>query len=253
MTTARSGSSAPRPKSPGSEPSSPATSATPRATARLATSWRATSCAGGSMRRASATTSSSPPPFRGGVDWQSVDPAHYSHLVFVCGPFPRAPILEAILARFARCRRIGVNFSMSAPPAEWNPFDVLIERDSGSAVPPELAFGAHQRRVPLVGVCLREPAPGTRTADAAIARLVDSAEMAVRRHRYPARHAVPRPEPRRTAQCSRGGGSDRARRRLGYDPAAWPRVGAQDAWASMSTDTGGSGSSDPGAPAGRPG
>jgi hypothetical protein len=119
------------------------------------------------------------PPFRGGVDWRSVDPAHYSHLVFVCGPFPRAPILEAILARFARCRRIGVNLSMSAPPAEWNPFDVLIERDSGSAVRPDLAFGAHQRRVPLVGVCLREPAPGTRTADAAIARLVDSAEMAV--------------------------------------------------------------------------
>lgn len=119
------------------------------------------------------------PPFRGGVDWRSVDPARYSHLVFVCGPFPRAPILEAILERFTECRRIGVNLSMTVPLADWNPFDVLIERDSGSALRPDLAFGANQPKVPLVGVCLREPAPGTRTADAALARLVDSTEMAV--------------------------------------------------------------------------
>ena len=27
------------------------------------------------------------PPFKGGVDWRHVDPAAYSHVVFVCGPF----------------------------------------------------------------------------------------------------------------------------------------------------------------------
>ena len=26
-------------------------------------------------------------PFAGGVDWQTVDPDDYSHVVFVCGPF----------------------------------------------------------------------------------------------------------------------------------------------------------------------
>lgn len=85
----------------------------------------------------------------------------------------------ARLERFTECRRIGVNLSMTVPLADWNPFDVLIERDSGSARRPDLAFGANQPQLPLVGVCLREPAPGTRTADAALARLVDSTEMAV--------------------------------------------------------------------------
>jgi hypothetical protein len=28
------------------------------------------------------------PPFVGGVDWRSVEPKTYSHVVFVCGPFP---------------------------------------------------------------------------------------------------------------------------------------------------------------------
>ena len=119
------------------------------------------------------------PPFRGGVDWRSVDPTRYSHLVFVCGPFPRLPGLVALLERFAECRRIGVNLSMTAPLAEWNPFDVLLERDSESAWRSDVAFCSNQRTVPLVGVCLREHALGTRAAEAAIARLVASTEMAV--------------------------------------------------------------------------
>jgi hypothetical protein len=119
------------------------------------------------------------PPFRGGVDWQSVDPARYSHLVFVCGPFTRLPGLETLLERFAECRRIGVNLSMISPLANWNPFDVLIERDSESARRSDVAFGATQQPVPLVGICLRGHAMGTRAAEAAINRLVDTTEMAV--------------------------------------------------------------------------
>ena len=32
------------------------------------------------------------PPFRGGVDWRSVDPQSYSNAVFVCGPFEKGKL-----------------------------------------------------------------------------------------------------------------------------------------------------------------
>jgi hypothetical protein len=66
---------------------------------------------------------------------------------------------------------------MIAPLEEWNPFDVLIERDSSRASRPDLAFGTAEPRVPVVGVCLREHAPGTRAANAAVRRLISSTPM----------------------------------------------------------------------------
>src|SRR3954467_11875448 len=40
------------------------------------------------------------PPFSGGVDWRAVDPADYSEVAFVCGPFGNGPPLTEFLARF---------------------------------------------------------------------------------------------------------------------------------------------------------
>jgi hypothetical protein len=117
-------------------------------------------------------------PFAGGVDWRMVDPGRYSHVVFACGPFsPDLPSWE-LLERFPDARTVGLNLSMLAPLQEWNPFDALIERDSSRTSRPDVAFGTTAPRVPVVGICLREHAPGTRTADAVIRRLVASAHLA---------------------------------------------------------------------------
>jgi hypothetical protein len=94
------------------------------------------------------------PPFTGGVDWTTADPAAYSHVVFVCGPFGNGWPLVDFLERFKSCKIIGVDLSMLQPVDEWNPFASLIERDSSRRAHPDLAFLAEQPRVPLVGLCL---------------------------------------------------------------------------------------------------
>lgn len=121
------------------------------------------------------------PPFQGGVDWRQVDPDDYSHVVFVCGPFQRSSLEVEFLDRFARCRLIGLNLSMQEPLSEWNPFDLLLERDSSHGGHPDMAFVSPPVRVPVVGVCLVEPYPGALdgVANEAFNRLVNSREMAV--------------------------------------------------------------------------
>src|SRR5262245_38153346 len=96
------------------------------------------------------------PPFVGGVDWTTADPTAYSHVVFVCGPFVQYPGELKFLERFASCRLVGLNLSMQVPLDAWNPFDVLFERDSSARARPDLTFGCHASRVPVVGVCLVE-------------------------------------------------------------------------------------------------
>ena len=100
------------------------------------------------------------PPFIGGCDWRSVDPGDYSHVLWICGPLGKHT--EA----FARMRRrfggeprrwIGVNLSMIDPVEEWNPFDVLLERDSTRSGHADLGFGAHSTPVPVIGLVQVEP------------------------------------------------------------------------------------------------
>ena len=120
------------------------------------------------------------PPFSGGVDWRSVDPGAYTHVVFVCGPFGRDEYEEEFLSRFKDCRLIGMNLSMKLPLEDWNPFDFLIERDSSADVHPDISFLARKPHVPVVGVCLVEPyddAP-VEEANSAIQRLMRSNEVA---------------------------------------------------------------------------
>lgn len=119
------------------------------------------------------------PPFTGGVDWREVDADSYSHVVFACGPFHPSLRSWEVLERFPNAAHVGVNLSMLAPIDEWNPFDVLIERDSDRAARPDIAFSTTRQKVPVVGVCLREHAGGTRVTDAAVRRLVQSTAMSV--------------------------------------------------------------------------
>jgi hypothetical protein len=94
------------------------------------------------------------PPFEGGVDWQAVDPDEYSEVVFVCGPFGNGWPLTEVLPRFSSSRLVGVNLTMLEPLEAWNPFDVLLERDSSRTARPDVSFLSRQPKVPVVGVVL---------------------------------------------------------------------------------------------------
>jgi len=125
------------------------------------------------------------PPFPGGVDWRSVDPDRYARVVFVCGPFAPFELSHEILSRFAHCRLIGINLSMFRTPEEWNPFDLLLERDSPVSARPDITFLSPTTRVPVVGIIRVEPQREYgergmhRRADELIDRLASSREMAV--------------------------------------------------------------------------
>jgi hypothetical protein len=125
------------------------------------------------------------PPFTGGVDWRAADPGRYSHLVFVCGPCGNGPPLADFLDRFGHCYRVGLDLSMLQSVAEWNPFDLLLERDSDRAARPDVSLLCRQGLVPVLGVCLvhRQKEYGARgrhrEADEAIRRVLASREAAV--------------------------------------------------------------------------
>ncbi len=102
------------------------------------------------------------PPFSGGLDWASADPEEYSHVVFVCGPFFKSNLLQ----RFEGCRLVGVNLSMVEPVEDWNPFDLLLERDSSAQSSPDVTFAASGPRVPIAGVVLLTPPQGSNEHDA---------------------------------------------------------------------------------------
>lgn len=124
------------------------------------------------------------PPFSGGVNWRRVDPKTYAQVVFVCGPFGNGlPVVE-FLHHFAACRLIGLNLSMLEPLDAWNPFDLLLERDSSVTARPDTSFLSCQKQVPVVGVVLIHPQPEYnekdmhQVANDAIHRLVASREVA---------------------------------------------------------------------------
>jgi Polysaccharide pyruvyl transferase len=123
-------------------------------------------------------------PFVGGVDWRSVDPGDYSHVIFVCGPFGNGPPVAEFLERFAGRKLIGLNLSMLDPLDEWNPFDLLLERDSSLRAHPDMTFLSRAPHVPIVGVILIHPQPEYRERDIhqaandAIDRLVARRELA---------------------------------------------------------------------------
>jgi polysaccharide pyruvyl transferase len=85
-----------------------------------------------------------------------LDPSAYTHLVMICGPVWKEQ-LETVgfnLSAYRHCTRIGVNLTMIAPVAAWNPFEFLFERDSDRLTRPDLTFLADTGSVPVVGRCM---------------------------------------------------------------------------------------------------
>jgi hypothetical protein len=120
------------------------------------------------------------PPFEGGVAWRELDGRDYSHVVFVCGPFGNGWPITEFLPHFGGCRLIGLNLSMLQSLDEWNPFDLLLERDSSRFARPDITFLSRQPKVPVVGVVLVHPQKeygdkaSHREANEAVWRLLDA-------------------------------------------------------------------------------
>ena len=91
------------------------------------------------------------------LDWKALDPKQYTHLVFVCGPFNDNAYARDILEAFSHCKKIGVNLSMIARLEDYNPFDLLYERDSDRMNRPDLVFAAGLDDAPVAGLLLVHP------------------------------------------------------------------------------------------------
>lgn len=114
------------------------------------------------------------PPFTDGVPFDKIVPSEITHAFFVCGPFGPNRLEADFLEKFAHCRLVGLNLSLDCPTDKWQPFDLLIERDSSRRVNADIVFASISERPPVVGVCLVEPHPEADVALAhgAIARLL---------------------------------------------------------------------------------
>lgn len=116
-------------------------------------------------------------PLPGDVRLEEVDPSDYEELVFVCGPFGNGWPIPDLLERFAHARLIGLDLSMLQPLAEWNPFDVLVERESDRGSHPDLAMASLEPRVPVIGLVEVHPQTeyGDRARHAEVGRVIRDA------------------------------------------------------------------------------
>ncbi len=96
-------------------------------------------------------------PFTDGITWPSIRPIDYTHFVFVCGPFGEDHTTKELLKRFEHCVKIGINVSMLQELDDWNPFDLLLERDSSEKSNPDLSLLSQKKPVPVVGMVLVKP------------------------------------------------------------------------------------------------
>src|SRR3954451_18807665 len=86
-----------------------------------------------------------------GPHWRDLDPAGYTHLVFVSGPLMDMPLLRELTAAFGHAQRLAVNVSIV--PDDARPlFHQVWERDAPGLSRPDLAIGTTTPDVPVVGV-----------------------------------------------------------------------------------------------------
>lgn len=96
---------------------------------------------------------------RSWLDKHRLDPRRYTHLIVICGPFtPQMAVQhDSIFGRFQHCVHIGVNLTMVERLQDFNPFEVLLERDSDRTARADLSFLETPEPMPVVGLCLASP------------------------------------------------------------------------------------------------
>ncbi len=85
-----------------------------------------------------------------------IDPTNYPVMIMICGPVWREQLSRSgiDLEHFSHALRIGINLSMVEPLGAWNPFDLLLERDSDRLSRPDLTLLADTPTTTVVGRCL---------------------------------------------------------------------------------------------------
>lgn len=112
---------------------------------------------------------------------EHVDPAAYTHVLFVCGP-TASDRVERLLRPFAHCRRIAVGTSQATGTP--GPFDAVLARDGDGPPRPDLSLGAPGARVPVVAAVLAHEQPeygeagAHEAANALVASLLGAADVA---------------------------------------------------------------------------
>jgi Polysaccharide pyruvyl transferase len=91
-----------------------------------------------------------------GPNWRDVDPAEYTHLVFVSGPLFDIPLMRELTTRFAGVQRWAVNVSVVSDAARAM-FDRVWERDAPGLARPDLAIGTTTPDVPVLAVAFSPP------------------------------------------------------------------------------------------------
>lgn len=87
---------------------------------------------------------------------ERVDPAAYTHVLFVCGPTVSQRVTR-LLEPFAHCVRLAVGTSQSA--GAGGPFDAVLARDGVGPARPDLSLGAPDARIPVVAAVLAHEQP----------------------------------------------------------------------------------------------
>ncbi|KGH44724.1 hypothetical protein IN07_22380 [Modestobacter caceresii] len=91
-----------------------------------------------------------------GANWRDLDPADYTHLVFVSGPLSDTPLLRELTAAFADAQRWAVNVSVVSDAGRAL-FHRVWERDAPGIARPDLAIGTTTPDVPVVAVAFAPP------------------------------------------------------------------------------------------------
>jgi len=123
-------------------------------------------------------------PYPGGINWRLADPNQYTDILFVCGPFGNGWPVTDLLSHFNNCRLLGLNLSLMESLDAWNPFTLLIERDSSRKNNPDITLYAAPPSVPVAGIILshKQKEYGNKalheTANAAIDQLLAKVEVA---------------------------------------------------------------------------
>jgi hypothetical protein len=93
-----------------------------------------------------------------GPHWRELNPAGYTHLVFVSGPLTDTALLRELTAAFAHAQRWAVNVSVVSDDARPL-FHQVWERDAPGLSRPDLAIGTTTPDVPVVAVAFAPAQP----------------------------------------------------------------------------------------------